>query len=131
MIKSIAVMRGTDTWGSGYFHAPRGNRKHNGIDFAIAKDSYVLSPISGTVTKIGYPYADDLSYRYIQITSNENYRWRLFYIEPSINKGDVISVGDVLGTVQDLDTRYPDITSHIHIEIKDSNNTFINPEELM
>jgi len=130
MIKSIAVMRNTDAWGSGYFHAPRGNRKHNGIDFAIAKDSYVLSPVAGIVTKVGYPYADDLSYRYIQITSNE-YKWRLFYIEPSINKGDSINIGDVLGTVQDLDTRYPDITSHIHVEIKDSNNSFINPEELL
>lgn len=129
MIISIAPMRGTDVHGSGYFHAPRGNRLHNGIDYSVIANSVVLSPVSGVVTKLGYPYADDLSFRYVQITDLEGYKWRLFYIDPSVSVGEVVTIVSKIGVVQDLDERYPGITPHVHLEIKSPDNYFINPED--
>jgi len=129
VIKSIAQVRGTDIHGSGYFHAPRGTRLHNGIDYAVITGSTILSPVSGVVTKLGYPYADDLSFRYVQITDLEGYKWRIFYIEPSVSIGDKITLVSKIGVVQDLDERYQGITPHVHLEIKSPNNDFINPED--
>ena len=121
-------MRKPDNHGSGYFGAPRGNRVHYGIDYKAAKGSLVHSNVSGKITKLGYPYADDLSYRYVQITTDEGLDYRFFYLEPSVVMGDLIVVGDILGIVQDLETRYKDITSHFHFEVK-RGNEYLDPSD--
>ena len=126
-MKANLIQRTSDKWGAGYFHAPRGDRKHNGIDYACLAGSKILSPCDGKVTKLGYPYADDLSFRYVQIT-NGNKNHRVFYIEPTVELGAKIKEGDVIGIAQDLEERYPDITPHIHYEIKSLDGKFENPE---
>lgn len=127
MIKLTTPQRGLDSHGSGAYHASRGSRTHNGIDFAAQPKSYVHACVGGTVTKLGYPYADDLGYRYVQVTDTDGNDWRYFYVKPSVIEGDTINADDIIGIVQDLNPRYRDITPHIHLEIRDSDGQFINP----
>ena len=71
-------MRGTDVHGSGEWHATRGNRFHNGVDFSCYPGTRILAPVSGLITKLGYPYGDDLGYRYVQIEADDkdnHWRW--------------------------------------------------------
>ncbi|MCK4795572.1 MAG: M23 family metallopeptidase [Desulfobacteraceae bacterium] len=118
--------RTLDIWGDGYFGAPRGTRTHNGIDYVCPAGSRVFSPCEGKVTKLGYPYSDDLSFRYVQITLGDR-NHRVFYIEPTVQVGDFVAEGDAIGVAQDLEGRYEGITPHIHYEIK-INNEHIDPE---
>lgn len=114
----IPKIRGCDEWGSGAFGAPRGDRKHNGIDFIAEADTDVFSHISGMVTKIGYPYGDDLSFRYVEVMHIGGLRHRWFYLKPLVSVGQEVTQGEILGTTQDLGDRYPGITPHFHYEIK-------------
>lgn len=133
MIKIIPPMRTADRYGSGAYGAPRGKRKHNGIDLAVMQGSVVLSHGSGVVSKIGYPYnpKDPLKghLRYVQVSEGD-YHSRYFYILPSVDAGDVVRPGDVLGVAQGLLKIYPGITDHIHFEVK-KGGEFVNPEHFI
>ena len=124
-------LRERDSWGEGYFGASRGKRKHHGIDYACWPGSEVLAPVSGIVTKIGYPYADDLRFRYVQITADKLH-YRIFYVEPAIGIMNQQMDKDetVIGYSQDLHHRYPSITQHIHVEVKDGKK-YLNPEDYL
>jgi murein DD-endopeptidase MepM/ murein hydrolase activator NlpD len=132
MIRLTAPPRGKDSHGSGEYGASRagGNRIHNGIDFLAMPGSRVHAIRAGTVTKLGYPYGDDLGFRYVQVTDADGNDWRYFYVKPSVVVGGVIEFDTPIGFVQDLDTRYKGIPPHIHLEIKDIIGKFINPMEL-
>ncbi len=124
--------RGRDSWGSGAFGASRGSRTHVGIDYAVQPGSVLLSPVTGVVTKLGYPYGDDLSFRYVQVTDEDKNRHRFFYVEPGVKLGDEIFPATTLGTVQDIVRRYPTprgMKPHIHYEIIDANGLYVNPKE--
>ena len=131
MIKVITPERSTDPHGSGAWQASRGNRKHNGIDYACMPNSVVLSATIGMVTKIGFPYSPQdekkKHFRYIEVTTPLGYSIRYFYIKPIVNLGEQISVGDPLGVVQDIGTAYGGITPHIHVGVK-KDSKYINPE---
>lgn len=129
MIKLVTSQRKMDGFGSGAFKSPRGSRKHKGIDYAAWPGSLVLSLVAGKVTKLGYPYADNLSFRYVEVTTRLNRRWRFFYVSPSVEVGDTIKINDLLGSVQDLEPRYRGITPHIHLEVMLPDNRVVNPEE--
>lgn len=108
------AVREPDAYGSGEWGAPRGGRKHTGVDFAVK----VVTPISGEITKLGYAYKDDLSFRYVRITDDEGYHVDLFYVEPEVKEGDEVKAGDIVGSPQTLQKRYPDgITDHIHVRV--------------
>jgi len=133
MINVTLPQRGADDWGSGAFGASRGRRTHKGIDYACYPGTIVKSPVAGLVTRIGYPYGDDLSYRYVEVTTPDGMRHRIFYIEPLVNHGDIIRHGSPIGEAQDIASRYEDpakrpMTNHIHFEILDG-DTPINPDE--
>lgn len=122
------TIRKNDSWGSGAFGASRGGRKHNGVDLVVATGSAIKATFSGTVTKIGYPYGDDLSYRYVQIT-NSGYDLRIFYVDPCVSVGDEVTPETVIGKSQDLNRRYNGITPHVHFEIK-RNGEYVDPTPL-
>ncbi len=130
MFTVTAPLRGSDDYGAGHFGAPRGDHTHNGMDFAAAKDSGLMSSVSGEVTKHGYPYADDLSFRYIEITDENDFRHRFFYVKPSHPVGAIVSVGQVIGQVQDIAGRYSDkhMKNHFHYEIKSIDGGYLDPE---
>ena len=108
------------------FGAPRGSRTHRGIDLACYAGSKVFCPVSGVFTKYGYPYGDDLSYRYVQITDNDGRDHRFFYVESLSTIGDYIEAGEVIGRVQNIATRYPNMTQHVHYEVR-ANSKFVDP----
>ena len=125
-------VRGKDCHGYGHFGAPRGGRMHNGIDVLAYPNQEVVALSDGLVTKIGYAYSDDLSYRYVQVEVGP-YNQRYFYVDPNgfVGVGDKVKCGDVLGVVQDLCCRYGGIESHIHFEVKDSKGGVIDPNKYL
>lgn len=124
--KAKAQKRGSDQQGSGAFGASRGKRTHNGIDYAMPPGSAVFSPVIGKVTKLGYPYAHDLSYRYVQITTEDGLKHRVFYVEPGVEVGALVGQNDIIGHSQRLP--YEGIIQHVHYEIMVSKVEYIDPE---
>ena len=122
-------IRQLDEWGSGEFGASRGGRRHNGVDLVVDPDTAILATFEGVVTKLGYPYGDDLSYRYVQITAN-GYDLRIFYVKPFVSVGDKVNKDSVIGVSQSLEKRYPGITPHVHFEIK-KDGEYVDPTALV
>lgn len=128
MIKYIATpgIR-SDSQGDGHFGSPRGGRTHRGIDFDIPPGCELFAPVSGEVNKIGYAYGDDLRWRYIQIRDEQDLNWRIFYVKPDVSVGDnVMKDVDPIGVSDDISSRYPGMTPHIHLEIKDGHK-YLDP----
>jgi len=109
-------IRKSDRWGEGHYGASRGDKKHNGTDYACCPGSQVYARSLGRVTKIGHAYTDDLSFRYVEITLKNGFIERYFYIEPTVVINDIVGRKDTIGTTQKLGTRYPGITEHFHYE---------------
>lgn len=134
---AVPKMRPSDDFGSGYFGASRGARKHVGIDFDVEPETVVFSLTDGKVTKIGYPYGNDLSYRYVQVTHSSGDKLRYFYTIPtqdfgSFDVGREIKKGDPLGVVQDVSARYDTdarkMNNHVHFEIM-RGLEYLNPSD--
>lgn len=115
-VLDIHEFRECDSQGCGYFGASRGNRKHIGVDLVASPGDYVYSPFDGEITKYGWAYAG-ANYRYIEITGKTD-KVRLFYTEldDAFEVGDKIPKGQFVGIAQDIASRYPGITPHIHVE---------------
>lgn len=128
MLTVLTTPRNIDSFGSGHYGASRGSRIHNGEDVNAAYNSVLLSPVVGVVTKLGYCYKNDASYRYVQVTDVDDFDWRFFYVKPSILMGATVELETKLGFVQNLDFRYKGISNHIHLEIKDKDGNFIDPK---
>ena len=132
MILAILPDREPDDYGSGHFGASRGNRKHNGIDFACVPGTEILAPEDGEVTRLGFPYSDDLSYRYVQITDETGKHHRVFYVEPEVEVGFYCVRGiTIIGRAQNISARYTErgkMNNHVHYEIK-RNGEYFNPCE--
>jgi murein DD-endopeptidase MepM/ murein hydrolase activator NlpD len=129
-------IRGLDKYGAGHFGARRdgGKRTHRGVDAITVSGDDFYSRVVGTVSKLGYPYEGNYDYRYVQITDKNGWKWRYYYIKPSVELGLKINVGDKIGVCQDLHPRYPGITPHVHFEIKDGDKyidptNYLNPKE--
>lgn len=124
-------LRGNDPTGHGYYGAKRGNRKHKGLDLVSMPKDVVSSLIDGVVTKIGYPYAGNLTFRYVEVT-NDTYRVRVMYIFPkNISVGDRVFKGQQIGETQDIASFWnPRMLNHIHIEVY-KNGLLTDPEPLI
>lgn len=135
MIRAILPERGQDAFGSGAYGASRGSRSHNGVDFQVPVGSKVLAPVSGTVTKLGFPYKQEptspfkdegeerkfyakAKMRYVEIEADGMF-WRVMYIEPRTKVGYQVRRDDtIIGIAQDLQTAYGSgMTRHVHLEI--------------
>jgi hypothetical protein len=121
-----------DPAGLGHFGAPRaGGRTHRGIDYRCAPGGEVLAPVRGVVTRLGYPYGDDLNWRYVEITGDDQLngpeRHRLFYVRPVCKEGDQVTLDTVIGVAQDISERYPDqgMLPQIHYEIKNAAGDYL------
>jgi len=114
-------VRGQDNSGTGQFGVSRdgGRRSHEGLDFVGKPGQDVRAITDGVVTKLGYPYDNDLSYRYVEIETSNGYHVRQHYIAPSkgLKIGSRVSAGQVIGTQQSIDRRYRGITEHVHVEV--------------
>ena len=122
-----------DRMGLGHYGARRGSRTHKGIDFIAEQGSTVYAIADGEVTKIGYCYADDLKYRYVQIRDSlDGLDLRYFYttLHSSLNVGSWIHKGQALCVVQNIAVKHSTdkktMINHFHFEIKEAGK-HINP----
>ena len=120
--------RESDMQGAGYFGAPRGGHNHRGVDMACSPGTEIHSPVIGEVTKIGLPYpGEEKSHiHYVEITSG-GYKFRVFYVSPTVQVGAFVYAGTVIGYSQELGGFYPGITEHVHFEIKNAKGDYIDP----
>jgi murein DD-endopeptidase MepM/ murein hydrolase activator NlpD len=126
------LVRGVDAFGSGDFLARRdgGKRKHHGVDYIAAVGQSVRAPISGEVSRLGYAYGGDGGYRVIEIANSETkHTARVLYAAPSVKVGDVVVAGQEIGVAQDLSKRYPGITNHVHVELRDARQRLLDATE--
>ena len=119
----MPTMREKDAFGEGYFGASRGKRSHKGIDFSAPAGAAVYAICAGTLSYHGYPYADDLRFRYVQMTDSAGDCLRYFYVtRDDFEIGKSIAKGGYIGTVQDIAARYDagadKMNNHFHLEIK-------------
>lgn len=112
----LPPIRASDSQGRGYYGAPRGSRTHNGVDFVYSPGDPVRALLSGTVSKLGYPYEDKPQFRYVELRRPNGDLVRYFYVEPGVRVGDLVKVGEVIGTCQKLP--YAGIIDHVHVEVK-------------
>lgn len=109
-----------DGAGGGFYHAPRGDYLHKGIDFLCTPGQDIVCPIGDAqVIRHAYPYAD-LSYGGL-LLQNAFFEILLFYFSPSEAIFDqTISRGGIIGIAQDISKRYNSskMHPHIHLEIK-------------
>lgn len=116
MIKTLPQTRGRDNHGAGYYGASRGSRFHNGVDFVFSCNDEVRAFVPGEVTKLGYAYASDLKWRYVEIRTRDNRYNRYFYVNPGVEVGQKIHEGEVIGCAQGIENKYPGMTPHVHFE---------------
>lgn len=114
-------VRGCDDFGCGGFGAGRdaGERRHEGTDFDASAGQKVAAPISGFVSKIGAAYPGDARYHYVEIVNPAlHYEARVFYVDPSVQEGQAVHIGQPIGRAHSLQPRYHGITNHVHLEIE-------------
>jgi len=132
-IRTVTLGVRSDAAGDGHYHSPRGDRLHNGIDYDCVIGASVLSPVNGVISKLGFPYGDDLSWRYVEVTDGSNLRHRLFYVNPTAKVGQAVTANIEVGIAQDIRKRYPNERSmgaHVHYEIMNSANEYLDPDEV-
>jgi murein DD-endopeptidase MepM/ murein hydrolase activator NlpD len=126
--------RGHDAFGDGQFGARRdgGVREHEGVDYVAKAGQDVAAPISGYVTKIGYAYGGDTSLTFVEISNPAlGYVARAFYVNPGVEVGQTVRLGEVIGTDQNLQSHYPGITNHVHLEVMEPGGERVNAAELI
>jgi len=127
--------RGVDAYGEGEFGASRdgGVRRHEGVDYRAQVGQPVVAPISGYVTKIGLAYAGDQSLKFVEITNPAlNYAARVFYVDPSVQVGETVALGNEIGRAKNLRRKYPlGMTNHVHLEIVDARGARIDASRMI
>lgn len=130
-VNGSGKLRDCDFWGCGHFHAPRGNRKHNGLDFSIDALDAVYAPFPCKVIRHGYPYSDDLSYKLLEIKGvggYSDYSAKIMYVKDLPNLGDIFKEGQKMCVADDLVRRYDSkMINHVHFELY-IKGKLVNPE---
>jgi murein DD-endopeptidase MepM/ murein hydrolase activator NlpD len=128
-------VRRVDAYGDGEFGASRdgGVRKHEGVDFIARAGQRVVAPISGFVTKIGFAYAEDSNLKFVEITNPAlRYAARVFYVDPDVEVGQAVRLGQRIGAHHTLESKYPGgMTDHVHLEIIDTHGARIDAARLI
>lgn len=115
--------RGTDTWGSGWYGAPRAGRLHLGLDLQAMVGQDVLAPCCGIITREAHPYGDggpwDTGVHLDGAGTAAGLTMSIFYVRPIPGiVGASVHAGEVIGRAESLEGKYPGITGHIHVAIQ-------------
>lgn len=125
------AIRGRDNHGEGHFGASRKYGPHVGADYSGTGGQDVLAVTDGTI-RIGHPYAEDLSFKYLAITTSDGITARMLYVLPAvgIHNGSDVAAGQPVGTLQSLQALFPGITDHVHVDIW-YQGAYQNPADLI
>jgi len=104
-----------DIQGLGHFGAPRGSRKHQGIDFVAVPGMVVKAPISGNVRSLQV-YNGDPTWKGVSITSGD-LEVKMFYVAPFANLPKSITRGTLIGSMQNRAATSTGMINHIHVEV--------------
>uniref|UniRef100_A0A3B5AE44 Leukocyte cell-derived chemotaxin 2 like n=1 Tax=Stegastes partitus TaxID=144197 RepID=A0A3B5AE44_9TELE len=101
----------------------RGNREHKGLDIVCADGSAVYAPFDATLHGRLTVYSDTTK---AAINEGINLRgqglcFKLFYVRPDRTSGSVRK-GDRIGTMLPMQSVYPGITSHVHVQMCDKSD---------
>lgn len=123
-------LRGIDPQGDGSYGAPRGNRKHNGLDVEYKAGSNFVAPFDCKIIRHGTVQANK-PFTLIEVQGIGKFSHltaKYMYIIGLPVSDKIIRRGKSLGIVQNLHLYYPsNMINHVHIEIYD-NGTRVNPE---
>lgn len=122
--------RRTDPWGSGQYGAGRGQRTHQGLDIVARPGEAIRCPIEGDVVREAHPYPNEPRFSGVVIRGKgvwSGYEVKVFYVN-GVFSGDA-KPGQVLGHAQDLSGRYPGITNHVHVEVRQHGRA-LSPNDL-
>jgi len=111
--------RKCDAFGCGYYDAPRGKRKHKGVDLIVEPDTCVKLGMTGEVVKLGLAYSDPKKneLRYLSVDLGDNWYCRVFYIRNLLSVGDTITGNTDIGRTLSLKSHFGEgMTDHVHIE---------------
>ncbi|MHB9146951.1 MAG: M23 family metallopeptidase, partial [Candidatus Amoebophilus sp.] len=121
-----------DSGGLGHFGAPRGVRKHMGIDFQSVYGQDVVSPVTGKAINSSFKNKKNIEIPTVVIVPTSQdigfNKLELLYVGPirggwrSINKGDVVGQSISLQTLGYT----ADVGPHIHLQMK-LNGEWVNP----
>ncbi|KAF7649823.1 hypothetical protein LDENG_00135420 [Lucifuga dentata] len=115
--------RTSDSWGQGAYGAGRGTRTHKGLDIVCSDGATVYAPFDVTLHGKLTVYTDS---RKAAINEGINLRgeglcFKLFYVRPDKTSGEVRK-GQRLGVMLPMQTVYPGITSHVHVQMCDKSD---------
>ena len=102
------------------------------MDFDARAGQAIRAPISGFVSKIGMAYADNELLKFVEITNPAlHYVTRVFYVDPAVIEGQAVRLGEQVGRAHSLQSRYPGITNHVHLEIAREGRSRIDATRLI
>lgn len=104
-----------DSKGLGHHGAPRGSRKHDGVDLRCKPGQDILMPVDGIIARVSLPYKDDDRWLGVYIV-NPKIEIKMWYFIPNL-LGMELKAGSVIGTAQDIGEKYKGVTPHIHLRI--------------
>lgn len=113
--------RTRDAHGSGAWNAPRGSRKHKGLDWETQPWGPVHSPIGGKVVREAKPYrapkGDINTGLLIEGTGPwEGWSVKLFYCSP-LRLGSKVKPREVVAMARPMREEYAGITPHVHLSL--------------
>lgn len=119
----LPTQRRRDGYGSGDFGAPRGRRKHHGLDIAIQAGMPVYAPEGGKIARVDAPVYSNPAKAHktlVHILAGNGASHLLMYVKAAqgLRVGDMVEAGHLVGYAQGLQDIYPGITDHIHWEVR-------------
>ncbi|CAF92686.1 unnamed protein product [Tetraodon nigroviridis] len=113
----------SDRWGQGHYGASRGGRTHKGLDIMCKDGSAVYAPFDVTLNGRLTVYTDPTKKAINEgiNLSGENLCFKLFYVRPDKVSGKVRK-GERIGIMLPMQTVYPGITSHVHVQMCDKSD---------
>jgi murein DD-endopeptidase MepM/ murein hydrolase activator NlpD len=90
--------------------------------------------IDGTVTKIGYAYANALQFRYVEVTNDVFKVWLMYLEHDNLKVGQTVCAGQRVGYAMDIakfhNSKRKDgkqMKNHLHVQIW-KNGVLVDPK---
>ena len=91
-------------------------REHQGLDIQARPSARILSPIDGAIIREAAPYSPFTGVAIRGTGDYTGYEVKLFYVKGYLC--GPVKAGDLIGTAEDLSIKYPGITNHVHLEVR-------------